>query len=78
MKFVVEEFSAKSAHNAPTIREPGLYTLTGIRSKFCDGEIKEPASCLLLNPPEPGLSISSQNIDNKCAGKSIGLLVDSI
>ncbi len=72
----LEEFSAKTAHNAPMIREPGLYTLTGVKSKFCDGEIKEPASCLLLNPPEPELTLSSENINDKCAGNSIGLLVD--
>jgi nucleoporin POM152 len=75
-EFVVAEYSAKTAHNAPTIRRPGLYTLTGVKSKFCDGEIKEPASCLLLNPPEPELAISSHNIEHKCAGNSIGLLVD--
>lgn len=73
---VVEEYTAKTAHNTPTIKEPGLYTLVGVKSKFCDGEIKEPASCLLLNPPEPELSLSAENINDKCAGNSIGLLVD--
>ena len=73
---VFEEYSAKTAHNMPAIREPGLYTLTGVKSKFCDGEIKEPASCLLLNPAEPQLSITAENINDKCAGNSIGLLVD--
>ncbi|TVY80855.1 Nucleoporin [Lachnellula suecica] len=73
---LVEEFLAKTAHNTPTIREPGLYTLTSVKSKFCDGEIKEPASCLLINPPEPQLSITAENINDKCAGKPIGLLVD--
>jgi nucleoporin POM152 len=73
---VIEEYAAKTAHNTPTIREPGLYTLIGVKSKFCDGEIKEPASCLLLNPPEPELTLSSENINDKCAGNSIGLLVD--
>lgn len=73
---VIEEFSAKAAHNTPTIRQPGLYTLIGVSSKFCDGEIKEPASCLLLNPPEPELTLSAENINDKCAGSSIGLLVD--
>ncbi|KAF8866053.1 hypothetical protein BDZ45DRAFT_667923 [Acephala macrosclerotiorum] len=73
---VFEEFSAKTAHSAPMIKRPGLYTLTGVKSKFCHGEIKEPASCLLLNPPEPELTISAENINDKCAGSSIGLLVD--
>ncbi|KAG4433173.1 hypothetical protein IFR05_011333 [Cadophora sp. M221] len=73
---VFEEFFAKTTNDKPTIRQPGLYTLTGVKSKFCDGEIREPASCLLLNPPEPGLSLSAENINDKCAGNSIGLLVD--
>jgi len=71
-----DEFVARNAKHVPTIRAAGLYTLTGVRSKFCDGEVREPASCLLLNPPEPQLSISSENINDKCAGNSIGLLVD--
>jgi nucleoporin POM152 len=73
---VLEEYAAKTAHNTPAIREPGLYSLVGVKSKFCEGEIKEPASCLLLNPPEPELSITAENINDKCAGNSIGLLVD--
>ena len=74
--FVEEQYFARNARNAPTIRQPGLYTLTGVESQFCEGEVQEPASCLLLNPPEPGLSISSENINDKCAGMPIGLLVD--
>ncbi|TAQ84602.1 hypothetical protein B7494_g7084 [Chlorociboria aeruginascens] len=72
----IEEFSAKNSHTAPTIHQAGLYSLVSVQSKFCEGEVKEPASCLLLNPPEPQLSISSENINDKCAGNSIGLLVD--
>ena len=58
------------------IREPGLYTLQSVRTKFCTGEIMEPSSCLLVNPPEPDLAISAETIPDKCAGSSIGLLVD--
>ncbi|KAL8837370.1 MAG: hypothetical protein Q9170_002541 [Blastenia crenularia] len=58
------------------IREPGLYTLQSIESAFCVGEILEPSSCLLSNPPEPELSLATQNIPDRCAGNSIGLLVD--
>ncbi|KAG9249167.1 hypothetical protein BJ878DRAFT_90290 [Calycina marina] len=70
------EFDAKSAGQTPQINHPGLYTLVGVKSKYCDGEVREPASCLLLNPPEPSLSITSENINDKCAGNSIGLLLD--
>ncbi len=58
------------------IREPGLYSLVTINSKFCSGEVLEPSSCLLLNPPEPDLSITSAPIPDRCVGNSIGLLVD--
>ena len=58
------------------IREPGLYTLQSVRTRFCTGEIMEPSSCLLINPPEPDLAISAETIPDKCAGSSIGLMVD--
>ena len=58
------------------IREPGLYTLQSVRTRYCAGEVMEPSSCLLLNPPEPDLAISAETIPDKCAGSSIGLLVD--
>jgi nucleoporin POM152 len=73
---VIEDFAAKNAQSSPMIRDPGLYTLISVKSKYCEGEIREPASFLLLNPPEPSLSITSQNINDKCAGNSIGLMVD--
>ena len=72
----VQQFVAKATHNAPTIRDAGLYTLTSVKSEHCEGEIREPASCLLLNPPKPQLSIHAENINDKCAGNSIGLMVD--
>ena len=73
---VIEEYFAKTAQDRPVIGQAGLYTLTSVKSQYCEGEVKEPASCLLLNPPEPQLSISAENINDKCAGSSIGLLVD--
>lgn len=72
----IEKFVVKNPKQRPDIQEPGLYTLKSVRSPYCDGEIREPASCMLVNPPEPDLSISSENIYDKCAGNSIGLLVD--
>lgn len=74
--FVLEDFIVKGPRHQPSIRRPGLYTLTSVSSKFCDGEIKEPASCLLLNPPEPKLTMTAEDIYDNCAGNSIGLLVD--
>lgn len=71
-----EEHYTAPSRGYPSIREPGLYTLTGVTGKFCKGEVKEPTSFLLLNPPRPELSISAENINDKCAGNSIGLTVD--
>ncbi|KAL8705544.1 MAG: hypothetical protein Q9201_001361 [Fulgogasparrea decipioides] len=58
------------------VHEPGLYTLRSVESAFCAGDILEPSSCLLSNPPEPSLSIESQIIPDRCAGNSIGLMVE--
>jgi nucleoporin POM152 len=73
---IVEEFISKHPRDKPRIYRPGLYTLKSVRNQFCSGEVKGPASCLLINPPKPGLSISSEDIYDKCAGNSIGLAVD--
>lgn len=73
---VLKEYDAKEAHDLPNIKDQGLYTLVGVKSRHCNGVVKEPSSCLLLNPPEPQLSISAENISDKCAGNSIGLMVD--
>ncbi len=58
------------------IVEPGLYTLLSVGNEWCCGEVLEPSSCLLINPPEPDLEIRSEDIPDRCAGNSIGLLVD--
>jgi nucleoporin POM152 len=73
---IIEEFVSRHPRDRPRIHRAGLYTLKSVKNRFCDGEIKAPASCLLTNPPEPGLAIASENIYDKCAGNSIGLVVD--
>lgn len=70
------DFISESYGSDYDISEPGLYTLQSVQSAFCPGEIMEPSSCLLSNPPEPNVSIETQNIPDRCAGNSIGLLVD--
>lgn len=69
-------FVVKNTNEQPQMKEPGLYTLTGVSTDFCEGEVMEPASCLLQNPPEPEVAISSEAISDKCAGSPIGLRVD--
>ena len=72
----IRNVSLKNTDRGPEVQEPGLYTLHSVSTEFCTGDILEPSSCQLLNPPEPDLAISAENIPDKCAGNSIGLLVD--
>ncbi|CAK7244937.1 MAG: hypothetical protein STHCBS139747_006503 [Sporothrix thermara] len=71
-----ETFHARHADEMPTISMPGLYTLKSVSSGSCEGEVQEPASCLLLNPLEPKLALRSEGIPDSCGGNSIGLRVD--
>ena len=71
-----EIYTLQDTLHGPEIYEPGLYTLKSVSTGFCAGDVLEPASCLLLNPPEPDLTVRAENIPDKCAGSSIGLMVD--
>ncbi|KAL9062799.1 MAG: hypothetical protein Q9157_008621 [Trypethelium eluteriae] len=59
-----------------SLRESGLYSLQSIETAYCAGEILEPASLILQNPPEPDLTINSEEIFDKCAQNPVGLAVD--
>lgn len=72
---VLQAQELKSIREQPKISESGLYTLKSVSTQFCKGEVLEPASCLLQNPPVPELSISKEDIVDKCAGNPIGLRV---
>lgn len=72
----LEGFTLEPHAAGHEVSEPGLYTLHSVESAHCTGEILEPSSCLLSNPPEPSLSIETQVIPDRCAGNSVGLLVD--
>ncbi|PSN62488.1 hypothetical protein BS50DRAFT_577393 [Corynespora cassiicola Philippines] len=65
----------RSTREQPVIMSSGLYTLKSVSTEFCEGEVLEPTSCLLQNPPRPELSLSSEDIIDKCAGNPIGLRV---
>lgn len=58
------------------IIEPGFYSLISVKSEFCAGEIREPSTCLLSNPPEPDLALKHTVIPDRCDGKSVGLSVE--
>lgn len=70
------EFSLVNERNLPQIETAGKYNLESIHSKFCPGEVTEPSSCLLFNPPQPDLALHADDISDKCAGNPIGLAVD--
>ncbi|KAL8785933.1 MAG: hypothetical protein Q9213_003082 [Squamulea squamosa] len=72
----LREFELEPHGAGHEVHEPGLYTLQSVQSAYCTGEVLEPSSCLLSNPPEPSLSIETQVIPDRCAGNSVGLLVD--
>ncbi|KAF3047627.1 hypothetical protein E8E12_011026 [Didymella heteroderae] len=65
----------RTVREQPLISEAGLYTIKSVSTDTCQGEVLEPASCLLQNPPEPGLSLTSEDIVDRCAGNPIGLRV---
>ncbi|EWC45052.1 hypothetical protein DRE_06332 [Drechslerella stenobrocha 248] len=72
----LKKISLKSSGQPVPVSSPGLYTLKSFSSRFCLGEVLEPSNCLFLTPPDPSLSISFDEIMDRCAGASIGLTID--
>lgn len=66
----------KSLDQKSPIKESGWYSLQSVSSQYCPGEVLEPASCYLHNPPEPELSVKTERVFDRCANNAIGLLVD--
>lgn len=72
---VTKEQTIKPASGKILVSEAGLYTIKSVATEFCAGDVLEPTSCLLQNPPEPELQLVSEDIVDKCAGKPTGLRV---
>jgi nucleoporin POM152 len=72
---VTQEWTLKST-SLVMAKEPGLYSVRGISSLYCAGEVLEPASCLVITPPEPSMTMEHDEILDKCSGSSIGLTID--
>lgn len=66
----------KTPGRNPEISKNGLYTLKSVKAGWCEGEISEPASCLLEYAPKPELSITAGDITDKCDRMPVGLRVD--
>lgn len=71
-----KQVTIKNPKQKPSVHLSGLYSLSAVKTEFCAGEVLEPASCLLQNPPVPSLRIETDQIFDKCANKPIGLSVD--
>ncbi|KAI9662591.1 MAG: hypothetical protein M1821_008758 [Bathelium mastoideum] len=65
-----------SSQKGISLKEPGLYSLQSVETAHCSGEILEPSSFILQNPPEPDLAIAAEEIFDKCAQNPVGLTVD--
>lgn len=71
-----ETFVIAGSSNGPSISEPGVYSLLSVATDYCSGDVLEPSSCLLMNPPEPDAMITYEEIPDKCAGNSVGIQVN--
>ncbi|KAL7272728.1 hypothetical protein RUND412_004444 [Rhizina undulata] len=72
----IKDHRLKAHNDIVAIKEPGLYTIKSISSGFCAGDIMEPASCLVITPPEPSVTMEYDEILDKCTESSIGLTID--
>lgn len=71
-----KELVMKSASDYQWIKEPGLYSIRKVSSSYCSGDVLEPASCLVITPPEPSVTMEFNQILDKCTKSSVGLNVD--
>ena len=72
----LEEVEITGSDRGFVVGKSGLYTLKSVSAKNCEGEVLEPSSCLVQNPPQPSLKVTTANIPDQCAGNSIGLVID--
>lgn len=71
-----EVFEMADDRSMPAFTRPGRYSIDSIHSQYCSGEVNEPSTCVLFNPPQPDLSVEAEDIVDKCAGSPIGLLLN--
>jgi nucleoporin POM152 len=63
----------KNTYDSLLIGASGLYSLKSVATEFCAGDVMEPASCLLQNPPEPAVTFLATNLTDRCAGNPVGI-----
>lgn len=72
----IKSLKTQLGQEQTSVSSPGLYTLNSVRTDYCDGDVEEPSSFVVVNPPEPSLSYTYQKLVDKCADRQIGLRVD--
>lgn len=74
----IEEFTrdVRDEKDFPLISKAGRYDVLSVASQYCSGEVKEPSSCLVTNPPRPSLNYQIEEIFDKCAGRPIGSIIN--
>ncbi|KAI5793910.1 hypothetical protein DFH27DRAFT_602653 [Peziza echinospora] len=74
---VTKDFKIKGPSTTSiSIDKSGIYTLKSISNKYCAGEVMEPSTCLVITPPRPSVSITHDNILDKCSASSVGVTID--
>ena len=63
----------KSSNDRFVIGDSGLYSLVGVSTPFCSGEVREPAAVMLQNPPMPDVDFSRSDIKDKCHENTVGM-----
>ncbi|KAH9463466.1 hypothetical protein Pst134EA_015549 [Puccinia striiformis f. sp. tritici] len=53
-------------------REAGVYEITSLQGKFCQGDILVPSTCSVIEQPTPTIDLNFTSITDKCSGE-IGL-----
>ena len=72
---IYKNITLQSKHQQTAVNEAGIYNIQRFSSKFCEGIVQMPSSCLVFSPPSPSLAVVYEPILDKCAG-SIGLSAD--
>lgn len=73
---ITYQLPSHAQSHLPRISKAGRYNIDSVESQFCPGEVVEPSTCSLFNPPHPSMSLESEDIFDKCAGSPIGMTVN--
>ncbi|CAH7685401.1 hypothetical protein BY996DRAFT_4583365 [Phakopsora pachyrhizi] len=72
-----KEFVLKNLGKTFSAREAGVYEITSINGKHCQGDVLVPSSCLVVEQPMPSVELNFTTITDQCSGE-IGLKANMI